>query len=92
MKSFLLCFIFYISIVGHVHCDPHPANVLLRVNPKTKEPQLVLVDHGLYKQIDDDFRLTYARLWKGLMLADIPQIQESCLKLGVSQKMVRFFL
>ena len=49
---------------------------------------MVLVDHGLYKQIDDDFRLTYARLWKGLMLADIPQIKESCLKLGVSQKMV----
>ena len=46
------------------------------------------MDHGLYKQIDDDFRLTYARLWKGLMLADIPQIKESCLKLGVSQKMV----
>ena len=29
-----------------------------------REPQLVLLDHGLYKQLTDDFRLNYCRLWK----------------------------
>ena len=66
---------------GRIHCDPHPANVLLR--EKNGKPQLVLVDHGLYKQIDDDFRLTYATLWKSLMMADITAIKTSCNKLGI---------
>lgn len=25
---------------------------------------MILLDHGLYKQLDDDFRLDYCRLWK----------------------------
>ena len=32
-----------------LHCDPHPANCLLRKSPQTGKPQMVLVDHGLYK-------------------------------------------
>lgn len=32
--------------------------------------QLVLLDHGLYRQIDDDFRREYAALWRALILAD----------------------
>lgn len=52
---------------------------------------MVLVDHGLYKQIDDDFRIRYAQLWKSLMLADLRGIKESCKSLGVD-KMVRVSL
>lgn len=71
---------------GFIHCDPHPANVLVRVHPHRKnQPQLVLVDHGLYKQIDEDFRLTYAKLWTALMLADIKGIEKSCRDLGVEK-------
>lgn len=69
---------------GHVHCDPHPANVFWRQKENGK-PQLVLFDHGLYKQIDDDFRLKYARLWKSLLIADIGGIKESCSSLGVEE-------
>ena len=67
---------------GFCHCDPHPANVLVRRDEKGKA-QLVLVDHGLYKQLDDDFRLNYAQLWKSLMLADIPGIKTACASLGI---------
>ena len=67
---------------GFVHCDPHAANVLVRKDEKGKA-QLVLVDHGLYKQLDDDFRLNYAQLWKALMLADIPGIKTACASLGI---------
>lgn len=28
----------------------------------------ICVDHGLYKEIDDKFRIKYAELWKSLML------------------------
>jgi aarF domain-containing kinase len=33
-------------------------------------PQLVLLDHGLYRRIDDAFRRQYAALWRALILAD----------------------
>lgn len=32
--------------------------------------QLVLLDHGLYRQLDDSFRLDYAGLWHSLVFAD----------------------
>ncbi|KXZ42167.1 hypothetical protein GPECTOR_192g313 [Gonium pectorale] len=50
---------------GYVHCDPHAANML-----PTGDPQLVLLDHGLYKSITDSFRLEYAGLWRALIFAD----------------------
>jgi aarF domain-containing kinase len=31
--------------------------------------QLVLLDHGLYKTIDDQFRADYAALWRSLIFA-----------------------
>ena len=31
---------------------------------RKREPVLVLLDHGLYKELDDEFRLNYCRLWK----------------------------
>lgn len=34
---------------GDVHCDPHPANMLLRKAPQGGGMQLVLLDHGLYR-------------------------------------------
>lgn len=106
---------------GFVHCDPHAANMLVRVAPfeknglfgkspshrilrphllsflnvhklvascvtrnykhssvqvlklvllglvfpgRRKQPQLVLLDHGLYKELDPKLRLHYAALWK----------------------------
>ncbi|KAL7553313.1 hypothetical protein ACHAWF_016589 [Thalassiosira exigua] len=71
---------------GFVHCDPHEANVLLREHPsKRGKPQLVLIDHGLYKSLDGDFQEAYARLWQGIVVADIPQIKSSCELLGVHE-------
>jgi aarF domain-containing kinase len=42
----------------------------------------VLLDHGLYKELDRDFRLDYCRLWKAIALAEVPAIREMCIKLG----------
>lgn len=65
-------------------CDPHEANVLLREHPAKKgKPQIVLVDHGLYKTLDGDFQDSYARLWKGIVMANIDEIKSACEQLGV---------
>lgn len=66
-----------------IHVDPHPANVLIR--EKNGKPQMVLVDHGLYKDIDDEFRICYANLWRSLMLADLTGIKQACKSLGVEE-------
>jgi aarF domain-containing kinase len=80
-----------VFLSGFVHSDPHPANVMVRKHPKKRGwPQVVLVDHGLYKEIDSDFRILYAHLYKSLLLADVPAIQASCEKLGIT-KMVRIY-
>jgi aarF domain-containing kinase len=71
-----------IFLDGFVHCDPHPGNILIRklggrwgwLTPN--EPQLVLLDHGLYRQLNDQFRLNYCRLWKALIEVDEDAIQE----------------
>ncbi|KAF0774618.1 hypothetical protein AaE_001681 [Aphanomyces astaci] len=56
---------------GFVHCDPHPGNLFVRRHPhRPSEAQVVLLDHGLYRQLDDDFRRTFCRLWKALLLRD----------------------
>ena len=70
---------------GWVHCDPHPGNLLVRPNLKTGRPQLVLLDHGLYRELDRDFCFHYAQLWKSLFLADLSGIQKACFQLGVDQ-------
>jgi aarF domain-containing kinase len=72
-----------VFLSGFVHCDPHPANVLIRRDQSNGRPIIVLVDHGLYKSIDTDFRLKYAQLWKSIMLANVDDIIQACYDLGM---------
>jgi len=58
---------------GDVHADPHTANLLVR--KQNGRMQLVLLDHGLYKRIDDTFRLQYAGLWHALVFGDVEGIK-----------------
>ena len=59
------CFCAMIFGGGFVHCDPHPGNVLVRPMPgaaassSSKEVQLVLLDHGLYRELPRHFTLIY---------------------------------
>ena len=74
---------------GFVHCDPHAGNVLVRKfkqnGRNTSRPQVVLLDHGLYRELDDEFRLRYAAMWKALVLADLPGIERAATALGVGE-------
>ena len=81
-----------IFIHGFVHCDPHPGNVFLRLKdkntrnwwifPRKQEWELVLLDHGLYKELSTDFRISYARLWKSVIDGDIEAIKRNCKDIG----------
>jgi len=78
---------------GFVHADPHPANMLVRRAPESAQRkgwQLVLLDHGLYRELDDHFRLEYAKLWKSLIFADIKGIEESAKEMNAGHAIPLF--
>ena len=54
---------------GVVHCDPHPGNIFIRRKPNG-EPELVLIDHGLYINMTPKFRHEYCQFWKAIMTFD----------------------
>ena len=71
---------------GFVHCDPHPGNVLVR--SWHGHVQLILLDHGLYRELAPDVRLSYCGLWKGIVLGDGAAIQQASEALGVKSAMM----
>lgn len=64
------CFIHMIYEQGFVHSDPHPGNLFVRkyIAPNGKEDiQLVILDHGIYTQLTEETRLSYTKLWRGIL-------------------------
>ena len=50
----------------------------------------MLLDHGIYKQLDETFRLDYCQLWKALILLDSNKILHLGDRFGVV-KYSRYF-
>lgn len=83
-----------IFLHGFVHCDPHPGNILIRLRErgdagwriwnwfKKNDFQVVLLDHGLYREISNEFRISYARMWQALISGDVEAIKRHCVDLG----------
>ncbi|XP_067131136.1 aarF domain-containing protein kinase 1-like [Centruroides vittatus] len=72
-----------IFVKGYVHCDPHPGNIL--VQKKCKDVDIILLDHGLYSKLSDQFRLQYSNLWMSLLSADVEGIKHWAKALGVEE-------
>lgn len=74
-----------IFVYGFVHADPHSGNLKVRVKPGTKnEGQVILLDHGLYQELSEDIRLSYCRLWLGILTQNEKQIFQAANDLGTS--------
>ncbi|XP_027700516.1 uncharacterized aarF domain-containing protein kinase 1 isoform X3 [Vombatus ursinus] len=71
-----------IFVNGFVHCDPHPGNVLVRKRPGTGKVEIILLDHGLYQILTDEFRLDYCHLWQALIKADMKRVKKYSQRLG----------
>ncbi|KAB8621936.1 hypothetical protein FH972_026045 [Carpinus fangiana] len=56
-----------------LHCDPHGGNIAIRVNNKRRRSRnfdVVLYDHGLYRIIPMELQRNYAKLWLSVIDAD----------------------
>jgi len=67
---------------GYVHCDPHPGNILVQKS-QWGQTEIVLLDHGLYTQLSNQFRYDYADFWNAIIHRDIASLKTSADKLGV---------
>ncbi|KAK9460528.1 ABC1 family-domain-containing protein [Lipomyces oligophaga] len=62
-----------------LHCDPHGGNLAIRPLPKSEQGpwynrgrnfEIVLYDHGLYREIPTLLRRSYARFWLAVIDSD----------------------
>ena len=67
---------------GHLHGDPHPGNILVNKVGERGGFELVLLDHGLYRDLEERFRADFCRLWKALILMDMPGVRAMGERLG----------
>jgi aarF domain-containing kinase len=71
---------------GVLHADPHAGNMMVVPSPAGKnKPQIVLLDHGLYRTLDERFRLLYCNLWKAMLLGDVKLLSTVAEELGVAK-------
>ncbi|OLL24700.1 ABC1 family protein MCP2 [Neolecta irregularis DAH-3] len=58
-----------------LHCDPHQGNLLIRPRPCHSRSkynfEVVLLDHGLYRDIYKPLRCSYAHLWLSIINSDL---------------------
>lgn len=77
-----------------LHCDPHGGNIAIRPNHSRSHPNfdIILYDHGLYRDIDRDLRRNYAKLWLAVIDADVPRMREYAYKVaGVTDEQFPLF-
>uniref|UniRef100_A0A7N2KXJ5 ABC1 atypical kinase-like domain-containing protein n=1 Tax=Quercus lobata TaxID=97700 RepID=A0A7N2KXJ5_QUELO len=83
-KALMEVFAEMIFVHGFIHGDPHPGNIF--VSPEGRNGFcLVLLDHGIYRQLDEGFRIDYCELWKALILLDANKTQQLGERFGVGK-------
>ena len=52
-----------------LHCDPHGGNIAIRKNERRRGHNfdIILYDHGLYRDIPKELRRDYAKLWLAVL-------------------------
>jgi aarF domain-containing kinase len=70
-----------------LHCDPHGGNVFIRPRPASGSHskhnfEIVLLDHGLYREIPLELRRDYARLWLAIIRGDEDEMRTYCYKVA----------
>lgn len=77
-----------------LHCDPHGGNIAIRKNYTRGKPNfdIILYDHGLYRDIPQDLRRNYAKLWLSVIEGDEPKMRQYAREVaGVSDELFPIF-
>ncbi|KAH9316547.1 hypothetical protein KI387_025174, partial [Taxus chinensis] len=75
-----------IFVHGYVHGDPHPGNILVLPHSSKKQSfDIVLLDHGIYRELDERFRMDFCHLWKALILLDPHEVKQMGERIGAGK-------
>jgi aarF domain-containing kinase len=77
-----------------LHCDPHGGNLAVRPSTRRGGPnfEIILYDHGLYRDIPQSLRRAYAKLWLSILDADEPGMRRWSREVaGISDDDFRLF-
>lgn len=80
--SATLAHIFNEMIFGEgapLHCDPHGGNISIRKNDSRRYGpnfDVILYDHGLYRDIPSDIRRSYAKMWLAIIDGDVERMKK----------------
>ncbi|EPY50869.1 atypical/ABC1/ABC1-B protein kinase [Schizosaccharomyces cryophilus OY26] len=66
-----------------VHCDPHPGNIVVR--KVGRQPQVVILDHGLYVHESESFRKSFALLFSAAYTLDRATIMKVMHSWGIRE-------
>ncbi|RMY66534.1 hypothetical protein D0863_08375 [Hortaea werneckii] len=62
-----------------LHCDPHGGNLAIKLNNTKRRPRnfdIILYDHGLYRDIPPQLRTAYAHMWLAVLNMDEPSMRK----------------
>ncbi|KAK4229675.1 ABC1 family protein MCP2 [Podospora fimiseda] len=61
-----------------LHCDPHGGNIAIRKNDSRRGANfdIILYDHGLYRDIPLALRRSYAKMWLAVINKDMEQLKK----------------
>lgn len=62
-----------------LHCDPHGGNIAIRKNDSRRYGpnfDVILYDHGLYRDIPTDIRRSYAKMWLAVIDGDMERMRK----------------
>lgn len=67
-----------------LHCDPHGGNIAIRKNNSRRKSNfdIILYDHGLYRDIPQELRRNYAKMWLAVIHADEAKMREYAYKVA----------
>lgn len=70
---------------GFVHLDPHPGNIMVRINKNLGVQELIILDHGLYTTLSPKFQEEYRELWRHLYLFNKKGVVSISHKWGINE-------
>lgn len=82
--SYIFNIMIFKSGVG-LHCDPHNGNLAIRCNRKkdnTHNFDIILYDHGLYRQIPEQIKNDYSHFWFSILINDVAGIKKYAKKIA----------
>ena len=77
-----------------LHCDPHGGNIAVRKSYTRRSPNfdIILYDHGLYRDIPKKLKRDYAKLWLAVLDSDQESMRKYAYEVaGVTEQQFPLF-